>query len=124
MNELNHGPGKGSADRSPGYRRNIGEVDFHRPATGDGEGFARRGNRLVKVYDKGRKAQFRFPEEASVCGATCARHLSESTLCGKPAVSAIKVSDSTPAPCYYRCQEHAEHAERMGFYLVSLCENS
>jgi hypothetical protein len=58
MDELNHGPGKGDKERSPGWRRNYDEIDFHRSTR---DGFARRGNRLVKAYG-GVVARFNFPE--------------------------------------------------------------
>jgi hypothetical protein len=59
MNELNHTPGKGDKDRSPGWRHNYDQIDFHR--CGETEGFARRGNHLVKAYGD-RAARFVFPE--------------------------------------------------------------
>src|ERR1035441_339164 len=59
MNELNHTPGKGDKDRSPGWRHNYDQIDFHR--CGEAEGFARRGNHLVKAYGD-RAAKFVFPE--------------------------------------------------------------
>lgn len=60
MNELNHNNGKGDKERSPGWRQNYDAIAFP-PA----EGFARRGNRLVKAYGTGRKAVFNFPEPAT-----------------------------------------------------------
>jgi len=68
MNELNHGGGKGDKERSPGWRHNYDGIDFHRNAWLE-DGFARRGNRLVKVYDAGRQVEFRFPEAppANIC---------------------------------------------------------
>jgi len=59
MDELNHSAGKGDKERSPGWRRNYDEIDFHRSEATDG--FARRGNRLVKAYG-GVVARFNFPE--------------------------------------------------------------
>ena len=58
MNELNHTPGKGDKDRSPGWRDHYEEIDFHRDQP---DGFAHRGNRMVKAYG-GRIAKFNFPE--------------------------------------------------------------
>lgn len=69
MNELNHGPGKGDKDRSPGWRTNYDDIHF--PLS---EGFARRGNRLVKAYG-GKKAVFNHPADCACshegmdCGA-------------------------------------------------------
>ncbi len=61
MNELNHpGAGKGDKDRSPGWRANYDEVDFHRDQS---DGFTRRGNRLVKCYTPSRRAVFIFPDK-------------------------------------------------------------
>ena len=37
MQELNHGPGKGDKDRSPGWRNHYDEIDWQRdPAKPDG----------------------------------------------------------------------------------------
>lgn len=62
MNELNHGAGKGDKERSPGWRNNFDDIHFP-PA----EGFVRRGNRMVKVYNPGRKVVFNHPEKLP-CG--------------------------------------------------------
>ena len=64
MDELNHSAGKGDKERSPGWRRNYDEIDFHRSTR---DGFARRGNRLVKAYG-GRMARFTFPETPPALG--------------------------------------------------------
>lgn len=72
MNELNHTNGKGDKERSPGWRANYEGIDFHRSTR---DGFARRGNRLVKAYG-GRVARFTFPEAEQTlgCGATNNAH--------------------------------------------------
>ena len=57
MNELNHINGKGDKDRSPGWRDNYDSINFNR-ASSRPDGFARRGNRMVKTYTPGRKAVF------------------------------------------------------------------
>jgi hypothetical protein len=62
MNELNHSNGKGDKERSPGWRSRYDEITFP-PA----EGFARRGNRLVKTYTPGRVAVFK----SLACGGRC-----------------------------------------------------
>jgi hypothetical protein len=58
---LNHSAGKGDKERSPGWRANYSGIDFHRSEAPDG--FARRGNKQVKLYGQpGRVAKFVFPE--------------------------------------------------------------
>jgi hypothetical protein len=60
MNELNHTNGKGDKERSPGWRNNYPDINFHRGEKPDG--FARRGVRQVKCYTPGRTAKFVFAE--------------------------------------------------------------
>jgi hypothetical protein len=50
-----HPAGKGDKERSPGWRGNYQEIDFHRDQP---DGFSRRGNKQVKVYAPGRRAVF------------------------------------------------------------------
>lgn len=49
MNELNHGNGKGSADRSPGWRKNYDAVDWQRGAPKP-DGFRRHSTGKRKYY--------------------------------------------------------------------------
>jgi hypothetical protein len=76
MDELNHSAGKGDKERSPGWRRNYDEIDFHRSTR---DGFARRGNRLVKAYG-GVVARFNFPEPTQPTQDTPAVQLSRYML--------------------------------------------
>ena len=61
MNELNHGPGKGDADRSPGWRKHYDEIIWPRHFP---NGFVRRGNKQTKKY--GNKKEEITPENNGV----------------------------------------------------------
>lgn len=54
---LNHFSGKGDKERGSGWRKHYDEIDFHHNQPS--EGFARRGNKLVKCYGA-RRAVFVF----------------------------------------------------------------
>jgi len=47
MESLNHGPGKGDKDRSPGWRKNWESIDWQR---GKPDGFRRYSTGKRKVY--------------------------------------------------------------------------
>jgi len=57
MNELNHGAGKGDADRSPGWRKNYDEIRWSGVV-----GFKRRDSRLRKIYRTQQPSTITFNE--------------------------------------------------------------
>jgi hypothetical protein len=108
MQELNHTGGKGDKERSPGWRKRYDEIDFHRGEKSSG--FARRGNKLVKVYAPGRVAIFKV-DLAGPAESPSARQIG-SEVCAH-IIAYADERDANPCPVceVQRLREAMRHAE-------------
>jgi hypothetical protein len=116
MQELNHTGGKGDKERSHGWRKQYDEIDFHRGSEATG-GFARRGNKLVKVYSPGRVAIFKVdlgkgfdsPATLAVVDFLFPPSLACGGVCDHPGVENCNVTTLTGWCCSQPVGHAGEH---------------